>query len=128
MPREVPLFVFFRRGGYEGRSVREGEDPGAWPDFFHLVEGLERPYMQIGFHKNGRRMLLRKRLVTDDLIDDEEGRRQRQGKTIIEERDREMVRKFEEIGRSHTRNMSSGYMRQVPKSFFVESGRDLSDG
>jgi hypothetical protein len=77
--------------------------------------------MRIGFHKNGRRMLLRKEgrhettttTTTDCGIDD--GGAGRGGRTIIDERDRELVRKFEEIGRSHERNMSSGYRRQVPK-------------
>jgi hypothetical protein len=94
--------------------------PRAWPDFYRLVESLGCSHrMHIGFHKNGRRMLLRKEgrhATTTDycgINDDGAGREGRT--TIINERDRELVRKFEEIGRSHERNMSSGYSRQVPK-------------
>ena len=47
------------------------------------------------------------------INDDGAGREGRT--TIINKRDRELVRKFEEISRSHEGNMSSGYSRQVPK-------------
>jgi hypothetical protein len=74
--------------------------PRAWPDSYRLVESLGCSHrMHIGFHKNGRWMLLRKEgrhATTTDYCgigDDGAGREGRT--TIIDERDRELVRKFE---------------------------------
>jgi len=55
--------------------------------------------MHIGFHKNGRRMLLRKEgrhaTTTDYCGIDDDGAGREGRTTIIDERDRELVRKFE---------------------------------
>jgi len=84
--------------------------PHAWPDFYRLIESMGcSHHMHIGFHKNGRRMLLRKEgrhaTTTDYCRIDNDGAGQEGQTTIIIKRDRELVRKFEEIGRSHERNM-----------------------
>ena len=68
------------------------------------------PYMQVGFNKNGRQMLLRKSLESDD---------QQQSEVLIGEEDLKLVRKFEELGRYHERKINSGWVRQAPKRRLV---------
>ncbi|KAL7532517.1 hypothetical protein ACHAWF_004169 [Thalassiosira exigua] len=77
--------------------------PRIWPDFYRLMED-HCPYMQIGFNKNGRQMLLRKSL------DDEH-----QNGPLISEKDRLILQKFVELGDCHERKISSGWQRQEPK-------------
>ena len=100
-------YVFFR-------ELFEHAQPGAlfvlsevhpriWPNFYHLMEE-HCPYMQVGFNKHGRQMLLRK-------CTEAEG----QSQVLISEKDRKLVEKFEELGRYHERKINSGYKRQAPK-------------
>ena len=115
--------VFFRElfdvATFGSMFVFTEAHPRSWPDFYNLFEGARGPSnyrMEMGFHKNGRRMLLRKvRIANAMIIDDDEEERQRRRHTIISEGDLELVLKFEKIGRLHERNMSSGFRRQVPK-------------
>jgi hypothetical protein len=116
--------VFFRElfnvAKYGSTFVFTEAHPRSWPDFYNLVEdgrGSSNYRIEMGFHKNGRRMLLRKVRISNATIDDdddeeEEGQRRR---TIISHGDLELMRKFEKIGRLHERNISSGFRRQVPK-------------
>jgi hypothetical protein len=90
--------------------------PRAWPDFYNLIE-VECTYMHIGFSKSGRRMILRKMKCTNnavynnDILLDEKMRHD----VIISERDFELIKQFEELGRLHERNMLSGYRRQTKR-------------
>lgn len=76
--------------------------PRIWPEFYKLMD-VHCPYMQVGFNKNGRQMLLRK------------GSDQAQTSPLISEKDKEFLNKFEDLARFHTRKINSGWKRQIPK-------------
>ena len=83
--------------------------PRLWPDFYHLIKD-HCTYMSIGFNKNGRQMLLQKRVsscVTDDNDYEEQ--------VMISDKDLRLVKKFEELATYHKRKINSGWVRQVPK-------------
>ena len=80
--------------------------PRLWPDIYHLVKD-HCPYMQIGFNKNGRQMLLRKNGIDDET-------KQPEG-VAISDKDMMLVKKFEELATYHDRKIRSGWTRQVPK-------------
>ena len=90
--------------------------PRAWPDFYNLIK-VKCPYMHIGFSKSGRRMILRKMKCTynavenNDILLDKKMRHD----VIISERDFELIKQFEELGRLHERNMLSGHRRQTKR-------------
>mmetsp|Transcript_11081 Transcript_11081/g.27261 ORF Transcript_11081/g.27261 Transcript_11081/m.27261 type:complete len:429 (+) Transcript_11081:68-1354(+) len=75
--------------------------PRLWPEFYRLIEE-HCPYMSAGFNRNGRQMMLRKE-------------RQRTPPQSISEKDRRLLKKFEDLGRYHERKIRSGWERQVPK-------------
>jgi len=89
--------------------------PRIWPDFYHLIED-HCPYMQIGFNKRGRQMLLRKGGGTDDDNDDDDDTQSSSKPLLISEKDRVLVKKFEELAKYHERKINSGYKRQAPKT------------
>ena len=116
--------VFFRElfdvAKFGSTFVFTEAHPRTWPDFYNLFEEKERGSsnyrMEMGFHKNGRRMLLRKIRISNVMIDaDDEEKVRPHRRMIISDGDLELVRKFEKIGRLHESNMSSGFRRQVPK-------------
>ena len=78
--------------------------PRIWPEFYELIKE-HCTYMQIGFNKNGRQMLLRKRSASDP----------EQTAPLISNQDRELVEKFENISRYHERKINSGWTRQAQK-------------
>ena len=113
-------FIFFQQifdSASEGTMFIFTEvHPRAWPDFYNLIK-VKCPYMHIGFSKSGRRMILRKMKCTNNAVDnndillDEKMRHE----VVISERDFELIKQFEELGRLHERNMLSGYRRQTKR-------------
>ena len=90
------------------------------PDFYNLFEkgwGHSNYRIEIGFHKNGRQMLLQRIQILNTMIngDNNNNEEQSQRWTIISEGGLELVRKFKKIGRLHERNMSSGFWRQFQR-------------
>mmetsp|Transcript_41731 Transcript_41731/g.76264 ORF Transcript_41731/g.76264 Transcript_41731/m.76264 type:complete len:434 (-) Transcript_41731:86-1387(-) len=84
--------------------------PRLWPEFYKLIQE-ECPYMQVGFNKNGRQMLLRKSRGVDDGAEDEGSSRP----LMISDKDRRLVKKFEELNKYHERKINNGWQRQAPK-------------
>ena len=76
--------------------------PRIWPELYKLMKD-HCTYMEIGFNKNGRQMLLRK------------GTDSRQSTPLISKKDRELLEKFENIGRYHERKMNAGWERKEQK-------------
>ena len=76
--------------------------PRLWPDFYHLIKE-HCPYMEIGFNKNGRQMLVRKGMDSAQVT------------PLISGKDLELVDKFEKIGKYHQRKINSGWERQAQK-------------
>lgn len=106
-------YAFFRElfeGARPGSTfVLTEVHPRLWPEFYGLVEDC--PYMEeVGFNKNGRQMLLRKRGAEDGRGSDVRG-----GGPRVSEKDRRLLTKFEELGRYHERKIDSGWRRQAPK-------------
>lgn len=84
--------------------------PRLWPDFYHLIKE-KCPYMQLGFNKNGRQMLLRKRAA----IDCDEQRQGASSSIMISDKDLKLVKKYEELAFYHSRKINSGWVRQASK-------------
>jgi len=85
--------------------------PRLWPDFYHLVKE-HCPYMQLGFNKNGRQMLLRKRTTIDC---DKEQEEEASSSVMISDKDLKLVKKYEELAFYHSRKIDSGWVRQASK-------------
>ena len=63
--------------------------------------------MQLGFNKNGRQMLLRKR--SSKYCDEQEQQE------MISDKDLKLVKKYEELAFYHSRKIDSGWVRQASK-------------
>jgi len=85
--------------------------PRLWPDFYHLIKD-HCPYMQLGFNKNGRQMLLRKRTTIDC---DKEQEEEASSSVMISDKDLKLVKKYEELAFYHSRKIDSGWVRQASK-------------
>lgn len=100
-------YIFFRelfRYAKEGSVfVLTETHPRVWPEFYELMKE-HCPYMEIGFHKNGRQMLVRKSLDSG------------QKTPLISKTDLKLVNKFESIGKFHERKLNSGWERQEKKN------------
>mmetsp|Transcript_26190 Transcript_26190/g.39655 ORF Transcript_26190/g.39655 Transcript_26190/m.39655 type:complete len:397 (+) Transcript_26190:52-1242(+) len=78
-------------------------NPRIWPDLCHLMEE-HCPYMQIGFNKKGREMLLRKSVCSNRT------------KPLMSEKDRKMVEKFDYLSKHHQQKIDAGWHRQKQKT------------
>ncbi|KAL3939591.1 MAG: hypothetical protein SGBAC_005704 [Bacillariaceae sp.] len=100
-------YIFFRelfRCAKEGSAfVLTETHPRVWPEFYEMMKE-HCPYMEIGFHKNGRQLLVRKSLDSG------------QNSPLISKADLKLVKKFESIGKFHKRKLNSGWERQEKKN------------
>jgi len=100
-------YIFFRelfRYAKEGSVfILTETHPRVWPEFYKLMKE-HCPFMEIGFHKNGRQMLVRKSVDSG------------QKTPLISKKDLELVEKFESIGKCHERKLNSGWERQEKKN------------
>lgn len=78
--------------------------PRVWPDFHKLMKE-HCPYMEIGFHKNGKQMLLRKSNNT------------KQEAPVISEHDLELMNKFESIRQDQERKIKSGRWERQERKY-----------
>jgi len=89
--------------------------PRIWPDLCVLIEEF-CPYIQIGFNKNGRQMLLRKNSINSkQILTQTKTKQQDKPLMMMNEKDRLLLAKFQDIDRFQRRKIDSGYMRQAPK-------------
>ncbi|CAJ1962729.1 unnamed protein product [Cylindrotheca closterium] len=99
-------YIFFRelfQHAKEGSVfVLTETHPRVWPEFYKLMKA-HCAFMEIGFRKNGRQMLVRKSING------------RQKTPLISNKDLELVKKFESIGKFHERKLNSGWERQEKK-------------
>jgi len=109
-------YVFFRdlfENALDGTIfVITETHPRIWPDFCALMEKY-CPYMYIGFNNNGRQMLLRKSSNSQQTRT--QTQTNQQSLMRMNEKDRLLLAKFQDIDRYQKRKIESGHMRQAPK-------------